>query len=666
MLKIKSKLALCLGVLLLVIGNVVVLSNKSQISNCVVTRPDGLKKTIEIPFESTSDGVNDVYVYDLTLTNPLFFSGKLHIIPDDCLLSFTVNGVNIPCSEFSEGQCDCLNGFYLDLSNYLQKGDNRLHLEIENTHGFYGVNILDVTFYEKYSIILALFFALAFIDLKQVFLCGLNYFKQNRVLTKLLLCLSGLLILTVLMVNFIDELPYSEWVVSGFMLMLVLIPVLYSIFKHFSYGKETSFLFLTAVLIWILYAVKLHYSFFSYDTEGHLAYVQYLFRTGQAPISSGGWSFYHPSLYYRFISVFWKMVNFGGGFGEAALMKLAQMFSLVLFILYGYFSLKTVDLFFRCLRGPINIKFVSIAYFSSVALFLFWPSNAVFSVRFGNDILFNFFYALSFYFISSWWFSRSLLHFVLALIFVSLGVWSKTNAFILMGVIGVLLIGRYLLEKEKKRFEYFNKLFILVGFSMVTLYFSFHEKLGKSNQDTRFVVGNANGLGDGFDVGVGLYNYLVLNPVDFVQIPFTSSLEEGKGREFFWFYLLKSSMFGEFSYSAPASILLAKVLSFIQLLLLLLILFGFFFALKRKFMMPIIVDISVLLVSMMIFRYFYPYSCSNDFRYIFPAVLPMAILGGSSLLFLTRYRLFYNVAFLVVVGFVIFSVVFQVSYLVMN
>ena len=207
---------------------------------------------------------------------------------------------------------------------------------------------------------------------------------------------------------------------------------------------------------------------------------------------------------------------------------------------------------------------------------------------------------------------------------------------------------------------------LLIGFSLVTLYFSFHEKFQKSDKVTRFVVGNANGLGNGFDVGVGLYNYLVLNPVDFVQIPFTSSLEEGKGREFFWFYLLKSSMFGEFSYHAPTSIFLAKVLSFLLLLLLLLMIPGFFFALKRRFMIPIVVDVCVLLVSMMIFRYFYPYSCSNDFRYIFPAVLPMAVLGGYSMLCMVRYRIFFSVAFAVVTGFVISSLVFQVSYFVMN
>jgi len=666
MLKTPSKPALCLGIILLVIGSIVILRNKSKISDCVVTRPDGLRTSIGIPFESASDGVNDVYKYDLTITNSLLFSGKIHVIPDDCLLSITVNGVSIPISKYIEGQCDCMNGFYLDISNYLQKGDNRLQLAIENKHGLYGLNIRDITFYEKYVIFLFILFVLAFIDLKLVYLRGVIFFRADRFLSKLLLYLSILVVFAVLLVNFIEDFRYSEWVLSGFMLLLVIIPLIYSIYDHFSYGKETTFLFLTAVMIWILYAVKLHYSSFSYDTEGHLAYVQYVYRIGQVPISTGGWSFYHPSFYYSCISIFWKIVNFGGNFGEEKLMKLTQVFSLVLFILYNYFSLKTIDLLFRHMGKWINSKFTPIAYLATVALFLFWPSNAIFSVRFGNDILFNLFYALSFFFITSWWFSRSTLHFVLALIFVSLGVWSKTNAFILLGVIGILLFGNYLLEKEKSRFEYFKKLLLLVGFSMVTLYFSFHEKFEKSSQDTRLVVGNANGLGNGFDVGVGLSNYLVLNPVDFVQIPFTSSLEEGKGREFFWFYLLKSSMFGEFSYNAPASILLAKVLSFLLLLLQLLIITGFFFAFNRKNLIPVTLDICVLLVSMMIFRYFYPYSCSNDFRYIFPAILPMALLIGCSLLFLTKNRILFNVAFLVIVGFVTSSSIFQISYLVMT
>jgi len=43
------------------------------------------------------------------------------------------------------------------------------------------------------------------------------------------------------------------------------------------------------------------------DAFGHFTYIWYLAATGHIPLATEGWSFFHPPLYYAFMTVFWKV-----------------------------------------------------------------------------------------------------------------------------------------------------------------------------------------------------------------------------------------------------------------------------------------------------------------------------------------------------------------------
>ncbi|SHF48548.1 hypothetical protein [Pedobacter caeni] len=655
----------------------VLLKNKATFSNATVIGPRGIVEHIGIPYSSNQDGDIGMYTYSVTLKNSILFSGTLHVTPDDCITSIRINGQLQPeLLKETQHICDCINGLYIDLKPYLSKGNNQIIMEIRNTHGFYGLKMIDKTFYEKYTIGLCLIFILLFVNLKQLFLYLRDQFyvvfQQNPSLSWLL---SGQLLVFVLLIlaGMRHDLaaPWYKWSIIALLISCVWVPLNLSIYKKFLYGKAASLLFLFSISISVAYLIVLPHDVFSYDYEGHLSYIRYIMERGHVPVSSGGWSFYHPSLYYLSITLLLKITNAGGYFTPEELPKIIQACSLLFFMVYIYFSLKTIDKIFRSLPALADKKkdrIFKTAYLLTIAIFLYWPSNAIVSVRVGNDILFDLFYAMSFYFIVCWWFSKKTGAFAAALIFAALDVWSKTNGLMLFGLIGCLLVIRYFLDKEKTRdrTRYFSKLCLLGIFSLFVGYYAFQEKFErlKADPDMPIIVGNANGLGPGFLVENKPANFFFLNPVKFINIPFTSSLDPTKGRENFWFYLTKSSLFGEFSPEGEHTVWFAKILSFFFLLFWTIGSMSFYFAFKQKEpYTPVLANICLLIIAMIVFRIYYPYSCSNDFRYIYPAVLPFAILTGSILLFLTNSRWLRYLTMGIMLCFLIAAVSFQLNVL---
>lgn len=677
LLRVKPKLFFWSLIVFFAAATFLVLKNQATFSNAAVIGPRGIVEHIKIPYSSNQDGDIGLYTYSMTLKNSILFSGTIHLTPDDCIGSIRINGQLQPkLLEETQHLCDCINGFYINLKPYLSKGNNQIIMEIRNTHGFYGLKMTDKTFYEKYIIALCLIFTLLLVNLKQLFLYLRDqfdaFFQQNSLLCRLVGGQLFLLLLLILAGIWKDlPAPWYKWSIIALLISCIWLPLNLLIYKKFLYGKAASLLFLFSISISLAYLIVIPHNVYSYDYEGHLSYIRYIMERGHVPVSSGGWSFYHPSLYYLSITALLKITNAGGYFTAEELPKIIQACSLLFFMVYAFFSLKTIDKVFRnlpALADKKNDRIFKTAYLLSIAVFLCWPSNAIVSIRAGNDILFDLFYAMSFYFIVCWWFSKKTGAFAAALIFAALDVWSKTNGLMLLGLIGFLLLIRYFLDKEKTRDrkKYFSKLCLLGIFSLFIGYYAFQEKFErlKADPDMPMIVGNANGLGPGFLVENKPANYFFLNPVKFINIPFTSSLDPTKGRENFWFYLTKSSLFGEFSPEGEHTVLFAKILSFFFLLIWTIESLGFCFAFRQKnAYIPVLANLCLLVMAMIVFRIYYPYSCSNDFRYIYPAVLPFAILTGSSLILLTNNKWLRYLTMGMMLCFLIAAVVFQLNVL---
>lgn len=130
-------------------------------------------------------------------------------------------------------------------------------------------------------------------------------------------------------------------------------------------------------------------------------------------------------------------------------------------------------------------------------------------------------------------------------------------------------------------------------------------------------------------VGNSWRHYLFLNFASYFKSPFVDSGIPGTGREYFWNYVLKSSMFGDFHwFQKPVERILALVMS--PLLLGLVGLFGIGAArnLRRspRRSLPLLVVIFLSFLVLFFHRFSMPYSANNDFRFIYPVVIPLALL----------------------------------------
>src|SRR5690606_17293072 len=133
-----------------------------------------------------------------------------------------------------------------------------------------------------------------------------------------------------------------------------------------------------------------------------------------------------------------------------------------------------------------------------------------------------------------------------------------------------------------------------------------------------------------------------------------------KGRTNFWFYLFKTSMFGEFDFEKPILRKSASFLSGIFLLLVLLIIVGVYSAKKDFFSyIPFLISLFLFAISMIAFRIDYPYSSSNDFRYIYPVIIPAVSIMGAGMMTIQNLRRFFVLLF----AFIVNSVFFQISML---
>jgi hypothetical protein len=142
------------------------------------------------------------------------------------------------------------------------------------------------------------------------------------------------------------------------------------------------------------------------------------------------------------------------------------------------------------------------------------------------------------------------------------------------------------------------------------------------------IVGNAHRLPADLAVGNGIVNYLWFDARKFVTTPFMGSVVDDQGRQYFWNFSLKTSLFGSFEYHEAWLSRLAIVISVWFVGLTCIFLIGL--ALTRKadlrVDLPALVTLGILFAGLAALRMAVPMACSTDFRYILPVVAPCAYL----------------------------------------
>jgi hypothetical protein len=493
------------------------------------------------------------------------------IVPDDHLESLSIGGADVSLAAISpEKLADWRSGFALRIAPYVHEGDNVIVVRVHNEGGPGGLNLHADPF-------------------------------EWTAMVELAAGLAALL---------------------AFAAELLL---------RFRVPWPTVAVLLLALVVRYAYLAVTPDNLRHHDGRAHVAYVEFVLGHRALPQPERGYMFFQPPLYYVLSALQWAALRAMGG-GRPFILRSLQVQSLAAELGFALLSVATARMWMRRVPragygGGIGSEPWSEALIA--AFVLLWPSSVVHAVRVGNDDLAYLFFAGSFYFTCRWWLIGIRRDVVWASLLAALGVITKVNDIVAFAVLLLAVVGRLaLLERDRRVLEYLRR----VGTAAACLAAAVAVALGSALRDwlagrrQHLLAANANHNTPLLDVGNHAKNYLWFDAPIFLTQPFTSPWDDAKGRQWFWNYLLKTSLFGEFDYPHPWLHRLGTVISALLLALVLQLVAGALLVRRRQWLdeMPLVASVVLWVASLAALRIDAPSSCSNDFRYILPVVLPCA------------------------------------------
>jgi hypothetical protein len=485
------------------------------------------------------------------------------ITPDDNLRDISINGKTVALDGVRPGGLqDYANGFDIDIGAYLVKGRNEIVFNLDNGGGDGGLDMRPVLGALRWSLI-----GIAFLPL----LLGLSQLFRLRGAQTVVLCLA--------LVALCCYWAATPWNVRT---------------------HDVS------------------------NGDGHFDYIVYVATRLALPNPMEGWTFYHPPAYYMLGAVVWRWAQLL----SLPAAECMQALSLALWLVFLTASAGTLRLMLRKRYGALIVTTFAIA---------FWPSGIIHALRIGNDVALYATAAVATWFMIRWWQARRRCDLWACAAFIALSLLCKSNATVLLGAGGLLVLGTLLSalwrRKAHKRRRALVDLVIFSGVAGCGLALSFAVRIYYylHGQITNWLIANVSGLNSGLAVPVNVKSFLPLDIPTFLTVPWINVGDDASGRANFWNYLLRSSLSGEFPFEGTLHRVLAILLG--------ITLFGLCCLAMRRLASPasfrrgsalyrnrpwILLSL-FWIASVAALRIQVPFSCSNDFRYVLPVIVPAAL-----------------------------------------
>ena len=325
-----------------------------------------------------------------------------------------------------------------------------------------------------------------------------------------------------------------------------------------------------------------------------------------------------------------------------------QILSIFLYTVFTFYAVQIIQAVFT---EKNSNKFL---VFSGVCMLVFWPVGIIHSVRIGNDLLLYPLYTAALYYLILWWQKSSSKFLYIASILAVLAALTKSNGLVIVIIISLCLAFKFWVNRllfwdalvDLKK--YFNtntdpkvrkneivrvlsndlryaKQIVLASIIFLCGSAVFLAKAFYAGD--KEIIGNSGGLNIALKVKNNLDNYLFFDLKDFLTTSFASPwLDEG-GRQYFFNYFFKTSLFGEFEIKNLLGKNIAILLSFLFIVLLFLVINNILKLdlEKTEKNLPIILNLFLLPISLSFIRVSYPFSPSNDFRYVVPFIISFVI-----------------------------------------
>lgn len=246
-------------------------STRSVIEDGVYT-VDGVAEEFSMPLRLRNAPAGDIIIlFGLHLAE--HHPASFRIVPDDCLESLNINGEDV--GDAGLPFCDFTNGEVLDLSAYLQPGENIVIARISNGGGDAQLQWQPV--WGNAAVFVPWLLLVALIT-------GLCLFLLTRV----------------------KPAPWISWL---------------------------CILFLAAAFLRGYYLLSTPYWVRGHDTDGHIEYIDYIAEHGRLPAPDEGWEYWQPPLYYA-VGAVWAKSAAAAGIGRGGMLfgmqVLSSIFSLLI------------------------------------------------------------------------------------------------------------------------------------------------------------------------------------------------------------------------------------------------------------------------------------------------------------------------------------------------
>ena len=358
----------------------------------------------------------------------------------------------------------------------------------------------------------------------------------------------------------------------------------------------------------------------SYDVEGHLDHIEYVARHLSIPAAKEGWECYHPPVYYFMAGILKRILQI---FGINNRDRWLQLLSLLLFNGFLVLSFASFRDTFRDTKSRIT----------ATCFLLFWPSTPIHAVQIGNDVGFYFFHAAAIFCLLHFKSAEKSKPLYCAAGLACLAVMTKANGFVTMAIVYTRAAGSVFTPHWRSRttLKTFAIANLILGLGAVLFGLVTWLKGG--------AVSNADGLPSSLLVGKGWGNFCWLDLRTYFRSPFLDPWDDSTGRQYFWNYFLKTSVTGEWASPNPITNLLVPVVEGLLFLVLAYCLIGFFVSCYVPELTVWLLNALFLLGAIILYRWLEPYSCSGDFRYVFPLVGSGAVFYAKAIeFFLSRNR----------------------------
>ncbi len=365
------------------------------------------------------------------------------------------------------------------------------------------------------------------------------------------------------------------------------------------------------------------YSSYTNDVASHIEYLRYAATHLSLPAPYSCWECYQPPLYYIISAIAYDAGQYAG---------LAEPLNAVRCVSMGFYA---VFLYFavRLLRENMRAAF---AYYTALALLVFWPSGIFKASSITNDIPLYAAQMASFYYLSCWYKQMKQRSLVYCLWWSAIAFCFKSSGIVVYGVIaGVVFLSwlqqrfawRELCSAPVIRAVILSSLLASLSFGRMYYY-----RIAEHRSEP-VLVSNIQTLDAALRVSNELKYFVTFDWHSYMASPFYNTRDNATGRQYLWNTMLKSALFGEYGWKAPR---LALLLAQAELAMLCYLLSSWLFIAWRTRLrgwvcLPFWVFVFFQVGALAAYRAFYPFSCSYDYRYIYTVTPVAALLYGKAI-----------------------------------